>query len=249
MGIQKIELSEVKDIIAKARLVGYGSFGDVYDIGNDQLFKFYYEKFKIDNKCTTIESKISAIDQNFAKCLRDYSILQEVIKNGALVPIEDDFPDIIERYRMYTRYKVMQASRSVKRSSPPRELIFAGDRNFGENNLALVGSILKREEGVELEDVMMNVSRDDVKTKRKLEENLYDGYMELMDHGIYTFDLKSDNIIVNPDTLETKIIDLDDPCTEYYDQVNKEKRAKMFSEIDQMFSYEIEKRHGFQFKR
>ncbi len=150
-----------------------------------------------------------------------------------------------ELYRIKdtTIYKIMQ--RKVKGGSIPKGLLFTEG--------ALVGSVLNRENGYSLQTVMKGVDDFDTATKRTIEENLYCAYEELIANFIYPYDVKSDNVIIDPKTLASKVIDLDDECTAYQEALSPAERGEqkdvIMGRVEKMFAYEIEKNSSFKFKR
>lgn len=180
-GIKEISMNELYDLLLDTPCIGFGANGKVFDIGNDEIFKFNYAKFNLVGG-KELRKQLNLFRSEIGKHLKE---LQD-IKNTIL-------------------YKIVQLYGKIKRAALPKTILFCEG--------ARVGTIADRVEGTDLRTAIDSLKKNDIETRRIIEKNVYEAYQELLAHNVFAFDIKTNNLVVNPENGDAIVIDCDDDCT------------------------------------
>lgn len=203
----------------KKRYVGNGKEGNVYKYNRNYLYKIYtiplrYGDIPLFNSYN-YEYKI---DDDGTKIITGHN------KFNKHSLITDPYPYYLDNYgvkRIYNESVIINAMKrqlNIKLSTLPLAPLYIDNR--------FRGCILKNHQGY---TDLHNMSFLPYKTKLKILKELLEKVKELNDNYVYPVELsnyKTDNnshsnILINPITLNTEIIDLDGKSTVYTDTFNK----------------------------
>lgn len=192
----ELTVNEVIDIVANNDMVGHGSYGIVYKLDDDTLFKFKYKEFAqnfnvVDNKYQTRQ-------------LNDFSpTIKEKKLDYELMGVENPNFSIEQLINLQDNIKLTKLTKGL--------VMVDG---------YCVGYLLHyHKDMVPLYDYIKNneVSQE---TKTTLQENIINAVKELCENKIFKLDLTTKNILVNPNTLEVQIIDFEDEWTKVNEGYN-----------------------------
>lgn len=88
---------------------------------------------------------------------------------------------------------------------------------------------------ITLDELIRRYSIDNAAIK-KIIRSIGDSIKSLKNQGIYTTDLNARNILINPETLEIKLIDLDDDLTIYANSVSNSNYRDVKHEVSSRFN-------------
>ena len=181
---------QLSDIVANNEVVGQGSYGIVYRIDEDTLFKFRYKDY-ID--CFALEDGVYNLRKlgDITEEVNSWKNIENIINRGK------GSQDIIDIN------KLIHMQHKIKRTQFPQ--------GFARVNGHRVGYILPYHKNmVNLDQQMTHLN---YQQKLIVIENIRLAIEELISLKIYLNDLTTKNILINPQTLEIQIIDVDEHVT------------------------------------
>lgn len=180
-----LEKEKLKDFIIKLEYLKHGGNGIIYKYGNQELVKlFYYNYFKD----------------------YDISIINKTIEDIAIKVDNEHTRKILFPNHITQTTKLKQLITRLDNTSSND--LYKGIINIDDT---IIGTILNYYKDYNL--------YQDIHSKLNPRQNIYllnkirHQVEELLNNGIYPTDLKLDNIMINKDTLDVKLIDLDDNTT------------------------------------
>lgn len=179
---------ELSKIVENNKVIGQGSFGIVYQLDEDTLFKFRYINFLNDFEVVNGE-----LD------LRKLGDVSKTIETGARADREKG------READYMSKEIEHANAKqgkIRHTTLTQALV--------KVNGGLVGYALKYHKNmVNLFDYLCD-NQLTLAQSKKVGKNIFTAVEELLENAIYLRDLSVRNIMVNPKTLKIEIIDLED---------------------------------------
>ena len=186
--MKKLELStkELSLIVAKSKIIGQGSYGIIYELDDDTLFKFFYKNF-IHN----FEKKNNAFDY---RKLNDISKMLEIYK-------KIDTHDILFEKNI----KIINLHDKILLTKLTEGVVLV--------NGYCVGYLLHyHKDMTNLYDFLKN-NKLSTSIKKHIFNNIKKAVDELVDNNIFMDDLTVGNILINPKDNSIEIIDFEDICT------------------------------------
>lgn len=180
-----LEKEKLKDFIIKLEYLKHGGNGIIYKLTDDELVKLFYHNYFKDY---------------------DISIINKTIED-IVIKVDNEHT----RKILFPNY--------ITQTTKLKQLITRLD-NTSSNDLykgiikiddTIIGTILNYyKDYSSYQDIHSKLSpRHNIYLLNKLRHLVE----ELLNNGIYPTDLKLDNIMINKDTLDVKLIDLDDNTT------------------------------------
>lgn len=171
-----------------------GSYGKIIEINDKELLKTYYRLFKLNTNTCTKEDLEKSINE-----------IKTLKTNGTM-----SYRRILaDKQRIETLIKILNNTSSkdlIKDYLIYKDLV-----------VSLILTNYKDYETYENLIINNNLSKQEHKEILKL---IKEKVNELVNNRLYPLDLKFDNIMVNKETLDVKLIDLDDLGTIYLDDTH-----------------------------
>lgn len=171
-----------------------GSYGKIIEINDKELLKTYYRLFKLNTKTCTKEELEKSINE-----------IKTLKTNGTM-----SYRRILaDKQRIETLIKILNNTSS-------KDLI----KDYLIYKDLVVSLILTNYKDYETyENLIINNNLSKQEHKEILKQ-IKEKVNELVNNRLYPLDLKFDNIMVNKETLDVKLIDLDDLGTIYLDDTH-----------------------------
>lgn len=213
-----LRVDELQTICAKNKIIGQGSYGIVYKLDDDTLFKFNYKDFidcfdvkgnKFDTRCLgDISSEI-----------KDKKEIERIVYKGK------------ERYDIQAIRKATNKQSQIKLTTLTQGLVFCD--NY------CVGYLLHNHKNmVNLYDFVLKVGLKDLDAQ-KVSDGINNAVTELMQNNIYHYDFTTRNILINPETNDIQIIDFEDQLR-VYDAPDENSIKKMKQQIKAIEEFLLE---------
>ncbi len=183
-----LTVEQLRNIVAKNEVVGRGSFGIIYKLNDDTLFKFEYKDYFDD-----FEVKDGRVN---LKKLLDIS---ETIENRKKINRELNFKPSAEVE------KIIKLQDKVHLTKLTQGLVYV-------NNHCVGYLLYYHKNMVNLFEYIKDNKIND-KDKKQILENIKNAIQELCDNNIYMTDLTTHNILINPANNEIQLIDFEDSWT------------------------------------
>ena len=208
--MKRLDLSVKKliKIVATNEIVGKGSFGIVYKLDNDTLFKFNFRLF-----LNYFEYKDGKI--NFRK-LSDISEIIKCLK-------EDDSP--FQRYNNETIEKLIGLQDKIHLTKLTQGMVYIDG--------FCVGYLLHYHKDMTSLFDYLKGKNGNSEERLKIFQNLKNAVQELYDNNIFLEDLSSHNILINPKTCEIQLIDFEDLLT----SVREDRPAQVLENVRTRFGH------------
>ena len=209
--MNSVHISE-KDL-DKYKLIGKGTEAKVYKVNSDLLYKIYTIPLRDENKDV---NGIYTVDDEGVKVVNSKGKVS--IKNVDPYPYYIDHSGVKKVYDQRVIYDAMQRQENINGTTLPLAPIYL-DGKFK-------GCVLKRHHPYINMHSLFLLPKS---TKLKILSNLLKKVKELTDNNIYHCDLANykvdeythSNVLINPFTLNTEIIDVDGKSTVYSKQYNQ----------------------------
>lgn len=209
---------DLQSICANKEIVGQGSYGIVYKLDDNTLFKFNYKDF-ID----CFEVKGNKID---TRSLGDISSELDGRKEIESIVYKDK-----ERYELQAIRKACSKQTQMKLNTLTQGLVFC--------NGYCIGYLLHNHKNmVNLYDYVIQNGMSETETEIIL-LGIQNAVQELMLHNIYHYDLTTRNILMNPETKDVQIIDFEDQLR-VYDAPDNNSIRKMQQQIKEIKEFLLE---------
>lgn len=214
--MQEVNLSN-KDIDRiRKKYIGCGKEGNVYKVNKDYLYKIYTIELENNYLLNNSYKQDYMLDSDGTKVIKSYKNCLHNVKEVS--PYYIDIHGVKRIYDESVVNKAIERQKYVKLTSLPLAPIFVNKR--------FKGCVLKYHKGY---TDIHNLAFLPYKVKLKILKQLLEKLKELNDNYIYPIEIsnyKTDinthsNILINPFTLNTEIIDLDAKSTIYTDSYNK----------------------------
>ena len=204
---------ELLEIIANGNIVGQGTMGILYEMGDGELFKFNYKDFIDEFEVKGNKFNLRHFKGNLSSCIKDRKMIDNIVYRGGEKTIVK-----------YTR-KMADRQPQMKYNQLPRGVVYVDGYP--------VGFVLKRHyDMVNLYEHIMSTGLTEREAER-VSESLTLAIRELADNNIYHFDLTTRNVLYNPSTMDTKIVDFED-SVRVCDNEDRGYSATMFQELREM---------------
>jgi len=190
--MKSLELTqeELRKIVAKSKAIDRGTFGILYKLDDDTLFKFNYKSFI--NDFEVVDNKIKI------KKLGDISQSLEILKryencvNGKYIPRRT--------------FEIINKKDNVKHTELTQGAVFVDDY--------CVGYLLNYHK--DMVNLYKYWKKGNIAKKDRLTvyQSIEEAVNELVENGIYMRDLTMHNIMINPQTNQIQIVDFEDYNTD-----------------------------------
>ncbi len=206
---------DIMDIFSSNERVGMGSHGIVFKYDEDTLFKFKYKEF-ID--CFPIKngafdfSTIGDITQE----VKTRKSIQNILTRGEESMAEREIKSLMSKQRW------------LRKTTMPKGLVYVDDY--------LVGYILKHHKNmVNLYDYLQEHTLEDARA-HQIVAQVGDSVRELIGSAIYHDDFTARNIMYDPQTGATELIDFED-CVRSYDTMNHRAGESFMRDVNRFNKY------------
>lgn len=208
--MEKINIKATDLEKIKKHIIGYGTEANIYKMNNDYLYKIYTIPLKCgDQPVMASASQYRLADDN-TKIIDDYNLLKGQFNSM------NSYPYYIDRYGVKKIYddsvivEAMERQKNITKTSLPVCPLYISNK--------FRGCVLKYHKHYTY------ISYIKIFPKRiqlKIMAELLNKIKELTDNNIYPIDLNNiNNILINPLTLNTEIIDIDGKSTVYCETYN-----------------------------
>lgn len=182
--------AELLEYIANGNVVGQGTMGILYEMGEDEIFKFCFKDFIDEFEVKGNKFNLKKFVGNLSSCIEDRKMIDRIVYRDG------------EKAIVKTVREMAVRQSNMKYNQLPRGVVYVNDYP--------VGFILTRQRGmVNLYDYIMANGLTD-KEVDSISQSLSLATRELSDNYIYHFDLTSRNVLYKPSTMATQIVDFED---------------------------------------
>ena len=206
---------DIIDIFSSNERVGMGSRGIVFKYDDDTLFKFKYKEF-ID--CFPVEDGVIKLDSigDISEEIKLRKYVQGIMYKGEESRADRDMKALMSKQKW------------LRKNSLPQAMVYVDGY--------CVGYILKHHKNmVNLYDYLQGHT---LPTERahQIVTQVGESVRELMGSAIYHDDFTARNIMYNPDTGATEIIDFED-CVRSYDETNYRAGESFMRDVNRFNRY------------
>ena len=206
---------DIIDIFSSNERVGMGSHGIVFKYDEDTLFKFKYKEF-ID--CFPVVDGAYNFDSigDIAEEVKTRKYVQGIMYKGEESMADRDMKSLMAKQKW------------LRKNSLPQGMVYVDGY--------CVGYILKHHKDmVNLYDYLQNHTLEDTRAHQIITQ-VGDSVRELIGSAIYHDDFTARNIMYNPQTGTTELIDFED-CVRSYDTVNPRAGESFMREVNRFNKY------------
>ena len=185
-----LSVDELLAFISGANIVGQGSMGILYELGQDEVFKFNYKDFIDEFAVDGNKINLRKVSGDVASAIKDRKMIDRIV-------YRDGEKEIVKAVR-----KMADRRPNMKHNTLPKGVVYVQDYP--------VGFILERQyDMVNLYEHIMSfgLSEEEVSA---ISQSVRLAVRELADNNIYHFDLTARNILYNPNTMAIQIVDFED---------------------------------------
>ena len=219
MRIDNLNAEDLSNIVSHNKRVGVGSYGIVCEYDEDTLFKFCYKPFIDCFQCRDGVIDLSAIG-DISQEINQRKEIDYIICRGEESARVRDVKDLIGKGKWLTR------------TSMPKGLVYVDGY--------CVGYLLKYHKNmVNLYDYLSNHSISEVMLGR-IAGDLSLAVQELSDNAIYHDDFTLRNVMYDPQSGRTEIIDFED-AVRSYDEKNSAAEKSFKRSLDKVIQYLMSK--------
>lgn len=211
----KLTSDNIRDIVENNERVGMGTNGILFKYDDDTVFKFNYKDF-ID--CFPVVDRrvdLSTIG-DITEAVKTRKAIEGIMYRG-----EDSL-------RVREVKSLISKQRWLKKNTMPRGLVYVDDY--------CVGYLLKyHKDMVNLYDYLQSHTLP-YERGEQVASQITAAARELMDCAIYHDDFTTRNIMYNPQSGETEIIDFED-CVRSYDEINRGAEGSFMRQLNKTRDY------------
>lgn len=202
--------AELLEYIANGNVVGQGTMGILYEMGEDEIFKFCFKDFIDEFEVKGNKFNLKKFVGNLSSCIEDRKMIDRIVYRDG------------EKAIVKTVREMAVRQSNMKYNQLPRGVVYVNDYP--------VGFILTRQRGmVNLYDYIMANGLTEEEAE-SVSSSVGNATRELGKNCIYHFDLTTRNILYNPSTRDTQIVDFED-SVRVCDSEDKGYKATMLQEL------------------
>ena len=210
--MKELHLSEAEllEYIANGNVVGQGTMGILYEMGEDEIFKFCFKDFIDEFEVKGNKFNLKKFVGNLSSCIEDRKMIDRIV-------YRDGEKAIVKTIREMSARQV-----NMQHNELPRGVVYVDGYP--------VGFILKRQYNmVNLYDYILTKGLTEEEAE-SISSSVGIATRELGENCIYHFDLTTRNILYNPSTRDTQIVDFED-SVRVCDGEDKGYKATMLQEL------------------
>lgn len=228
MFMKKLDLSQTEliKIVKENQLIGKGSYGLIFKLNEETLFKFKYKDFIDDFKVKNNSIQIREL-QDISKTLNR---IKETNKNMQKFGFANQDEEI---------KKLINAQNNIKRTILTQGIVFVDD--------VCVGYLLCNHKNmVNLFDYLEK-NKASEEDRNQIFKNIKNAVEELNKNNIFMRDLTTKNVMLNPKTKDIQIIDFEDVCTSVREDRPEYLVKEMADELKKIKEYMFSKNNKNEF--